>query len=78
MRGLIGAVLFQPVKDIPAAGHVEGEQFSVQANMMRNDKVWPAMAAATPNAAHVGLAALEAIWELAHQRQNQNHKRKAA
>jgi uncharacterized Ntn-hydrolase superfamily protein len=33
-------------KDIPAAGHIEGEQFSVQANMMRNDKVWPAMAAA--------------------------------
>jgi uncharacterized Ntn-hydrolase superfamily protein len=33
-------------KDIPAAGHTQGEQFSVQANMMRNDRVWPAMAAA--------------------------------
>lgn len=31
---------------IEAAGHVAGEQFSVQANMMENDRVWPAMAAA--------------------------------
>jgi uncharacterized Ntn-hydrolase superfamily protein len=31
---------------IPAAGHIEGEQFSVQANLMLNDKVWPAMAKA--------------------------------
>ncbi len=33
-------------KNIPAAGHVIGEQFSAQANMMLEDKVWPAMAAA--------------------------------
>src|ERR1043166_2213995 len=31
---------------IPAAGHIEGEQFTVQANLMLNDKVWPAMAKA--------------------------------
>jgi uncharacterized Ntn-hydrolase superfamily protein len=28
---------------IPDAGHIIGENFSVQANMMLNDKVWPAM-----------------------------------
>ncbi|HTK82904.1 MAG TPA: DUF1028 domain-containing protein [Bacteroidota bacterium] len=33
-------------KCIPAAGHVEGEQFTVEANLMLNDKVWPAMAKA--------------------------------
>jgi uncharacterized Ntn-hydrolase superfamily protein len=33
-------------KCIPAAGHIVGEQFSVQANLMLNDKVWPAMAKA--------------------------------
>jgi len=31
---------------IPGAGHETGEGFSVQANMMVNDQVWPAMAAA--------------------------------
>ena len=31
---------------IDAAGQMNGENFSVQANMMLNDKVWPAMAAA--------------------------------
>jgi uncharacterized Ntn-hydrolase superfamily protein len=31
---------------IDAAGHLNGANFSVQANMMLNDKVWPAMAAA--------------------------------
>ena len=31
---------------IDAAGHALGAQFSVQANMMLNDKVWPAMAKA--------------------------------
>lgn len=31
---------------IPAAGHVRGNQFSVQANLMTNDQVWPAMARA--------------------------------
>jgi uncharacterized Ntn-hydrolase superfamily protein len=29
---------------VAAAGHIVGEQFSVQANMMANEKVWPAMA----------------------------------
>ncbi len=33
-------------KDIQAAGHIVGENFSVQANLMLNDKVWPAMARA--------------------------------
>jgi len=33
-------------KCIPAAGHIEGEQFTVEANLMLNDKVWPAMARA--------------------------------
>ena len=33
-------------KCIQAAGYVEGEQFTVQANLMLNDKVWPSMAKA--------------------------------
>lgn len=33
-------------KCIPDAGHIEGEQFTVQANMMLNDKVWHEMAKA--------------------------------
>ncbi|MGH7495888.1 MAG: DUF1028 domain-containing protein [bacterium] len=33
-------------KCIPAAGHYVGESFSVQANLMLNEKVWPAMAEA--------------------------------
>lgn len=33
-------------RDIPAAGHIVGNRFSVQANLMRNDAVWPAMARA--------------------------------
>lgn len=32
--------------DIPAAGQIVGKNFSVQANLMLNDKVWPAMAEA--------------------------------
>ncbi|MBI5711617.1 MAG: DUF1028 domain-containing protein [Candidatus Eisenbacteria bacterium] len=31
---------------IPDAGHQTGEQYSVQANLMANEKVWPAMAQA--------------------------------
>src|SRR5262245_58599252 len=31
---------------IPDAGHVEGDGFSAQANMMATDRVWPEMAAA--------------------------------
>src|SRR5712692_3887575 len=51
-------------KCIPGAGHVLGEQFSVQANLMLNDKVWPAMAKAYREAkgdlAERMLAALDA------------------
>ncbi|MFX0029927.1 MAG: DUF1028 domain-containing protein [Candidatus Hermodarchaeota archaeon] len=36
-------------KCIKYAGHVKGENFSVQANMMLTDKVWPAMAKAFEN-----------------------------
>ena len=35
--------------DIQAAGHMIGKNFSVQANLMLNDKVWPAMARAFEN-----------------------------
>jgi uncharacterized Ntn-hydrolase superfamily protein len=51
-------------KCIPDAGHVVGKQFSVQANLMLNDRIWPAMAKAYKNAegplAERMLAALEA------------------
>jgi uncharacterized Ntn-hydrolase superfamily protein len=33
-------------RNIPAAGHHIGRWYSVQANLMRNDRVWPAMAQA--------------------------------
>jgi uncharacterized Ntn-hydrolase superfamily protein len=33
-------------KDIPAAGHTVGKEYSVQANLMLNEQVWPAMARA--------------------------------
>ena len=50
--------------DIQAAGHIVGTNFSVQANLMLNDKVWPAMARAFESArgdlADRMLAALEA------------------
>jgi len=49
---------------IPGAGHVIGENFSVQANLMLNDKVWPMMAEAykkaTGDLASRMLAALDA------------------
>ena len=32
--------------DIQSAGHIVGKNYSVQANLMLNDKVWPAMSAA--------------------------------
>lgn len=32
--------------DIQAAGHIVGQNFSVQANLMLNEKIWPAMARA--------------------------------
>jgi uncharacterized Ntn-hydrolase superfamily protein len=51
-------------KDIPEAGHIVGNNFSVQANLMLNDKVWPAMARAFENTkgdlAEKMMAALEA------------------
>ena len=51
-------------RDIPAAGHHVGRWYSVQANLMRNDRVWPAMARAfetTPgDLAERMMAALEA------------------
>lgn len=51
-------------KDIPMAGHVTGDNFSVQANLMLKDSVWPAMARAFQNAkgdlAERMMAALEA------------------
>jgi uncharacterized Ntn-hydrolase superfamily protein len=49
---------------IAAAGHIMGDNFSVQANLMANDRVWPAMAKAfemtTGDLADRMLAALEA------------------
>lgn len=51
-------------KCIPSAGHLIGDNFSVQANLMLNDKVWPTMAEAYRNAkgdlADKMLAALDA------------------
>jgi uncharacterized Ntn-hydrolase superfamily protein len=51
-------------KDIQAAGHQVGQNYSVQANLMLNDKVWPAMARAFESAkgdlAERMLAALDA------------------
>ncbi|MCH7716147.1 MAG: DUF1028 domain-containing protein [Gemmatimonadetes bacterium] len=53
--------------NIPAAGHVTGSWFSVQANLMRNADVWPAMAQAFQRAdgdlAARMLAALDAAQE---------------
>jgi uncharacterized Ntn-hydrolase superfamily protein len=50
--------------DIQAAGHFVGKNFSAQANLMLNDKVWPAMAQAFENTkgdlAERMLAALDA------------------
>lgn len=50
--------------DIQAAGHIVGKNYSVQANLMLNDKVWPAMSAAFESAkgdlADRMLAALDA------------------
>ncbi len=52
---------------IQAAGHISGEGFSVQANMMKNDGVWPAMEKAFRSAkgdlANRMLAALFAAQE---------------
>jgi uncharacterized Ntn-hydrolase superfamily protein len=54
-------------KDIQAAGHIVGKNYSVQANLMLNDKVWPAMSRAFQEAkgdlAERMLAALDAAQE---------------
>ncbi|HEY7911642.1 MAG TPA: DUF1028 domain-containing protein, partial [Blastocatellia bacterium] len=51
-------------KNIQAAGHLTGENYSVQANLMLSDKVWPAMArayeASKGDIAERMMAALEA------------------
>ena len=41
-----GVAAWTGEKCIKDAGHLTGENFSVQANLMLNDKVWPAMAQA--------------------------------
>lgn len=50
--------------DIQAAGHIVGQNFSVQANLMHNDRVWPAMSRAferaTGDLAERMMAALDA------------------
>lgn len=55
------------LKDIPAAGHIVGKDYSVQANLMLNDKVWPAMSrafeATKGDLAERMLAALDAAQE---------------
>ena len=51
-------------KNIPSAGHIVGKDYSVQANLMLNEKVWPAMSNAVKNTngdlAERMLAALDA------------------
>jgi len=53
---------------IPAAGHIAGENYSVQANLMLNGKVWGAMSEAFENTkgtlAERMIAALEAAQEV--------------
>ena len=43
---VINAAAYTGARCIPEAGHVVGDGFSVQANMMLDDGVWPAMAEA--------------------------------
>jgi uncharacterized Ntn-hydrolase superfamily protein len=43
-------------KCVDYAGHITGKEFSVQANMMLNEKVWPAMAKAFEQSANLPLA----------------------
>ena len=54
-------------KDIQDAGHITGRDYSVQANLMLNDKVWPAMSRAFETTkgdlAERMLAALDAAQE---------------
>jgi uncharacterized Ntn-hydrolase superfamily protein len=46
-QGRVGA--HTGAKDIPAAGHIIGKDYSVQANLMLNDGIWPAMSRAFEN-----------------------------
>jgi uncharacterized Ntn-hydrolase superfamily protein len=59
-----GVAAHTGAKCIEAAGHATGAAFSVQANLMRNEKVWPAMerafTAARGDLAERMMAALEA------------------
>jgi uncharacterized Ntn-hydrolase superfamily protein len=61
-RGRVDA--WTGAKNIQSAGHIVGKDYAVQANLMLNDKVWPAMAQAFENAkgdlAERMLAALDA------------------
>ena len=61
------AASFTGAKCIQPAGNIVGENFSVQANLMLNDKVWPAMAESIKNSkgplAERMIAALEAAEE---------------
>src|SRR5215208_3561718 len=54
--------------DIQAAGHIVGKNYSVQANLMLNDKVWPAMSRAFETTkgdlAERMMAALEAAQQV--------------
>jgi uncharacterized Ntn-hydrolase superfamily protein len=54
-------------KDIPAAGHIVGKDYSVQANLMLNDRIWPAMSRAFESTkgdlAERMMAALDAAQE---------------
>src|SRR5687767_14076159 len=43
-RGRVDA--WTGAKNIQSAGHIVGKDYAVQANLMLNDKVWPAMAQA--------------------------------
>lgn len=45
-----GVAVHTGAKCIPSAGHVRGEDFTVEANLMAGDKVWPAMAEGYRNA----------------------------
>jgi uncharacterized Ntn-hydrolase superfamily protein len=62
------AAVYTGKKCIPDAGHIMGENFSVQANMMLNDKVWSAMEQAFKQSkGHLAermIAALEAAQEV--------------
>jgi Family of unknown function (DUF1028) len=56
-------------KTTPAAGHIVGKDYAVQANLMRDHTVWPAMANA--------LRPPRAIWPSASWRRSKQDKRRA-